>query len=460
MFMASRAQTVNKTQAETTNFPAPVRGQEPHRSAKSQWPALALRSIGVRAKLAISQPGDAFEQEADRAADHVMRMTDTSDSNSVPLNENASGLLQRKCPECEEEEEKLKRKADGKDADVSPGHMKKELFSGSGQPLDSATREFFEPRFGRSFDDVRVYNNSRTDASARSINALAFTLGHNVGFRAGEYAPQTTGGRQLLAHELAHVAQRSGNDRVQRYRDVKTADKPLKNWGTIDDPKAGLAEKSSPAAGDPVIETIGVKFTGNASDKLNAGELLVTGTLTAKYRAKDKRSDIDIPVTGGTSADRPFGLTDSLKGTSVHKIQGPGYNDQPLKKGAGGQPAAAGETSSHYVKQTGTAGHAAFDFPSSMGLAVYFQGSQAIHLGDKSFGSHACIHVDWSANKDQMRLINYHSLIGFTKVTVEYDKNAAFKAVCCSPTRLKRGFANPCNVFSKADCSSTAPTKP
>jgi hypothetical protein len=456
-------QTHNQTETADRRPPESVGAAPTAKVSLKQnplWQSLALGPTAIQRKLAVSQPGDAYEQEADRIAERVMRMANTATQDEMSFSRNTSTTVQRKCGECEEEEEKLHRKTEGNDSPSGNTESSaRELLSGPGQPLDSATRAFMEPQFGRSFSDVRVHTGQVADASARSVNALAFTVGRDVAFRAGQYAPETPAGRKLIAHELAHVAQ-GGGDQVRRYRDVKKSERAIRNWGAIDDAKAGLEEKSAPGKGDPVIESIHVKFDGSAADSLNKGELLVTGTLTAKYRAKDKRPDIVIPVTGGSSAAVPFGLTDRIKtGEQVHKIQGPGYNERAVTGRKDAQPDPPGEFS-HYVKKTSTPGHAAFDFNSSMGLAVYFKGPQAIHLGDKNQGSHACVHVDWNANKNEMRLINYHSLIGTTKVTIEYDNNAAFKAVCCAPTRLTRGFVNPCNIFSKKDCSPAPATAP
>jgi hypothetical protein len=79
-----------------------------------------------------------------------------------------------------------------------------------GQPLDAATRAFFEPRFGHDFSHVRVHADARAAASAAAVNAHAYTLGSNVTFASGQYSPSTEGGRNLLAHELTHVIQQSG----------------------------------------------------------------------------------------------------------------------------------------------------------------------------------------------------------------------------------------------------------
>jgi hypothetical protein len=71
-------------------------------------------------------------------------------------------------------------------------------------------RAFFEPRFGATLDGVRIHTDSRAVASARAVHARAFTVGRDVVFGAGAYAPETARGRRLLAHELTHVLQQSG----------------------------------------------------------------------------------------------------------------------------------------------------------------------------------------------------------------------------------------------------------
>lgn len=74
-----------------------------------------------------------------------------------------------------------------------------------------------ETRFGQDFSRVRVHADAKAGESSRAINALAYTVGRDVVFGEGQYAPQTTSGRQLLAHELAHVVQQGfSNRQVQR----------------------------------------------------------------------------------------------------------------------------------------------------------------------------------------------------------------------------------------------------
>lgn len=79
-----------------------------------------------------------------------------------------------------------------------------------GEPLDLDTRAFMESRFGHDFSQVRVHTGSRAAESARSLDALAYTVGQDIVFGAGHFAPGAADGRRLLAHELAHVVQQSG----------------------------------------------------------------------------------------------------------------------------------------------------------------------------------------------------------------------------------------------------------
>lgn len=83
--------------------------------------------------------------------------------------------------------------------------------SGGGAPLDRATRGVMEERLGQDFGDVRVHTGGKADESAAAVNAHAYTVGNDVVFSSGQYAPETPTGMRTLAHELTHVVQqRSG----------------------------------------------------------------------------------------------------------------------------------------------------------------------------------------------------------------------------------------------------------
>jgi outer membrane protein OmpA-like peptidoglycan-associated protein len=86
-----------------------------------------------------------------------------------------------------------------------------EVLRSPGRPLDASTRSFMEPRFGHDFGQVRVYTDGTAAESARTLRALAYTVGQDIVFGKGAYAPETRVGQHLLAHELTHaVQQRQG----------------------------------------------------------------------------------------------------------------------------------------------------------------------------------------------------------------------------------------------------------
>jgi hypothetical protein len=85
----------------------------------------------------------------------------------------------------------------------------RELFPNSGKPLDAPTRSQMESRFHFDFSRVRIHHDEAADRAASTLSARAFTLGSDIAFGQGEYAPQTPKGERLLAHELAHVVQQA-----------------------------------------------------------------------------------------------------------------------------------------------------------------------------------------------------------------------------------------------------------
>jgi outer membrane protein OmpA-like peptidoglycan-associated protein len=171
----------------------------------------------LQAKLTMGKANDAFEQEADRVASEVMRMPRAADDAS--LDHAGTDRLQRKCScasqeggcdKCREERLSLKRCDAGSGGASEIPRSVHEVLSSAGQPLDSATRAFMEPRFGYDFSDVRVHANAIAARSAREVSALAFTVGNHIAFAAGQYVPGTSKTNSLFAHELTHVVQQGG----------------------------------------------------------------------------------------------------------------------------------------------------------------------------------------------------------------------------------------------------------
>jgi uncharacterized protein DUF4157 len=221
----------------------------------------------LQAKLKIGAAHDPYEQEADRAADQVMRMPDPAleVKASPPLvqrkcaqcEEEDHDQLQRKCAHCEEEDSgQLQRQESGSGgvAGAAPSIVHESL-SSAGHPLDTATRAFMEPRFGHDFGRVRVRTDAQAAAAAQAVRAKAFTVGADLVFGAGEYAPGTPGGRLLLAHELAHVIQQSGGGTMLQRAENDTVPNcaPLTDTETDVDAKvnAALANARKAAGASP-----------------------------------------------------------------------------------------------------------------------------------------------------------------------------------------------------------------
>jgi hypothetical protein len=122
---------------------------------------------------------------------------------------------------------RLQRRAAGAAPAVVPPIVSRVLAS-SGRPLDAATRAYMEPRFGQDFSRVRIHVDAQADASARALGADAFTLGERIAFAGGTFEPGMARGRELIAHELAHVVQqRSGLATDAGRPQVGAADSPL-----------------------------------------------------------------------------------------------------------------------------------------------------------------------------------------------------------------------------------------
>ncbi|MEH2105018.1 eCIS core domain-containing protein [Nostoc sp.] len=216
-------------------------------------------SLRSQTKLTVNQPGDVYEQEADRVAQQVMQtmsepvskqsvqrealpeeeeelqMKSLANANislqreALPEEEeelqmkslaNTNISLQREALPEEEEELQMKSLADSMTpvvqrqgdevAAASDLETSIQQERGSGQPLSDDIRQPMEQSFGTDFSGVKIHTDSRSDQLNQSIQARAFTTGQDIFFRQGEYAPESNGGKELLAHELTHVVQQNG----------------------------------------------------------------------------------------------------------------------------------------------------------------------------------------------------------------------------------------------------------
>lgn len=82
---------------------------------------------------------------------------------------------------------------------------------GGGSPMPDQTKTFMENRFGYDFSDVRIHAGNDAATMSRDLNAKAFTVSNNIYFNQGNFSPNTSEGKQLLAHELTHTLQQGGS---------------------------------------------------------------------------------------------------------------------------------------------------------------------------------------------------------------------------------------------------------
>ena len=181
----------------------------------------------IPTKLAINKPGDIYEQEADRITEQVMRKPEPQLQHNCACG-GGCPRCQTEQPGRERESLQTKRVQAVDTGQIAAPPIVHEVLRSPGQPLDPATRAFMEPRFGHDFSRVRVHTDAKAAESARAVNALAYTVGHDVAFGAGQYAPKTSEGRRLLAHELTHVVQKGpGEGMVHRQPALSPTEVPM-----------------------------------------------------------------------------------------------------------------------------------------------------------------------------------------------------------------------------------------
>ncbi len=171
----------------------------------------------LQAKLAISEPGDVHEQEADRVAGQVLQLSPMDLSRRQHGNR-TQPLVQR-------------RASSGATGVAEAPPIVREVLTSPGQSLEPTTRTFFESRFGHDFSQVRVHTDAKAAESAQAVNALAYTVGRDVVFGAEQYTPMTPQGGRLLAHELTYVVQQGKSSHIGEIAYQVVADVPTPETG-------------------------------------------------------------------------------------------------------------------------------------------------------------------------------------------------------------------------------------
>lgn len=176
--------------------------------------------IVVQTKLVVGRSDDAAEVEADQVADLVVRAM--SSQLHVPIAEGGRAERSAGVPAGPDSTgqrpiRRLARSGSSVGDAIDSGtasHIQRAR--GGGRSLDPGVREPMESAFGADLGDVRIHTDQAADTLNRQLDARAFTTGSDVFFGKGEFAPGTSSGRHLLAHELAHTFQQNGVQPIRR----------------------------------------------------------------------------------------------------------------------------------------------------------------------------------------------------------------------------------------------------
>ncbi len=222
-------------------------------------------------RLSIGAPGDRYEQEAEHVAEQVLRTPKPVGGARQGTPQTAPGInphggasvkrVQRDMQSPYSIDDGTASTNQGQNQDQNQGTVQTReqpgqtpqltrefenqigALQGGGQPLAGPIRSSMESKFGHDFSRVHIHTDRMAAALAASINARAFTLGPDVVFGAGQYAPQSETGQRLIAHELTHSIQQGQAPRLNQSKQE------------VFDPDSGNKTEnrsSSPAPSSPV----------------------------------------------------------------------------------------------------------------------------------------------------------------------------------------------------------------
>lgn len=302
------------------------------------------KNVFFQPKLTVNQPGDVYEQEADAMADKVMRMAGPT-VGQPGFFKPANNALQRKCQHCEEDQ-KIQRKENSETGSTGNNGLDSYVGSlnSSGQPLSESSRQFFEPKFGYDFSNVKLHTDSVAAKSAQSINALAYTAGNNIVFNSGQYSPDSDNGKKLMAHELTHVVQQSGGAKsIQKAPATKSSETNESKTETITNAPASAASWNKTITWNSKFQivydltsnriTIVSRLFSTASDTLKAGWKSAIESVWGKGQfnlevwqgCEPKVLPIDVDIQWVTDAAKAhYTIIANDPGTSANGVAGVG----------------------------------------------------------------------------------------------------------------------------------------
>jgi hypothetical protein len=321
------------------NSSPPEPASSVQRKPENRLKAIA-RNRSIQAKLAIGEPNDKYEKEADDTASKVVQQINTPIQNqSIQRDALPQGNKLRKKP--------LQRREN-----VGGGDASTELESsiqrarGSGQSLDANLQRSMGQVMGADFSGVKVHTDSQSDQLNQSIQAKAFTTGQDVFFRQGAYEPSSRGGQELIAHELTHVVQQNGgavqrspqqtttsptdDERIQRWfgfgkkkkqgyqqLDDDNDQEPLLGGSeSVEDEEDGVEIQAGPLSYQNGVVTIPI--WGDQELKIGRSGVDLEGALPSKEFALDLPSldaSIDIPFAPGAYATAGLAITPTVSFT-------------------------------------------------------------------------------------------------------------------------------------------------
>ncbi len=216
-----------------------------------------------------------------------------------------------------------------------------------GQPLDVGTRRFMENRFGRDFSRVRIHTDDGAAASAEAVHARAYTVGTDMAFAAGQYAPGTERGRQLLAHELVHTIQQepaSGTLRQPAFNgdlevnaDATARDALAGQRVSTTLPTSGIGLACAPADDERAKAVAEAEAAARTDDTTEDAPAARPGVVSSRFSPggfTDKESDALLQEYAGHNKLLSMALTLADRQARRHEFWdgGPSYNDADVKE--------------------------------------------------------------------------------------------------------------------------------
>lgn len=289
------------------------------------------QSVSTQLRADVQAAQDAYDSTTDHGRQGnpptILDTTVTCTPTSATSEPGAADLGEGGDTSAETTETMQAARADGGDtrlrANEVTASVRAVVGSGGGQPLDGDTRSFMESRFGHDFSQVRVHADAEASRSAESARALAYTVGSEIVFAAGRYAPQTDTGRHLLAHELTHVVQQSAGP---------VSGAPLGNGLTISDPSDSYEQAAETTArsvmsGESVATSAGTSSLSGQAQRLVQRDAGPPAATPAETTAPDVVTDSEGNAVT-TTAGRQY-LTAIPAHVTWHKGQPQGLPPNP-----------------------------------------------------------------------------------------------------------------------------------